>query len=65
MPRKRRKATLVTSTELMKKVRKPIAPPTKIEEDLRKYDRARERRRLRRGQRLNNLHQGTPVPNER
>jgi hypothetical protein len=30
-------------------MRKPMAPPAKIEEDLRKYNRARERRRLHRG----------------
>jgi len=34
----------------MQKVRKPMAPPAKVEEDLRKYDRTRERRRLRKGQ---------------
>ncbi len=33
----------------MRKVRKPMAPPVKVEEDLRKYNRARERRYLRRG----------------
>jgi hypothetical protein len=37
------------SGELMQKVRKPMAPPAKIEEDLRKYNRARERQRLRSG----------------
>jgi hypothetical protein len=49
LPRNRLKAPPATSAELMQKVRKPMAPPTKIEEDLRKYNRARERRRLRRG----------------
>jgi hypothetical protein len=49
LPRIKRKAPSVTSVELMQKVRKPMAPPTKIEEDLRKYNRAREHRRLRRG----------------
>jgi hypothetical protein len=33
----------------MQKVRKPMAPPAKVEEDLRKYNRARERQGLRRG----------------
>ncbi len=33
----------------MRKVRKPMAPPAKVEEDLRKYNRAREQRHLRRG----------------
>jgi hypothetical protein len=32
----------------MRKVRKPMAPPAKVEEDLRKYNRARERQRVRR-----------------
>jgi hypothetical protein len=41
------KARSVTSGELMKKVRKPMAPPAKIQEDLRKYNRARERQRMR------------------
>jgi hypothetical protein len=36
----------------MQKVRKPIAPPAKIEEDLRRYKRARERQRLRKAQEL-------------
>jgi hypothetical protein len=49
LPRKKRKAPQATAGELMRKVRKPMAPPAKIEEDLRKYDRARERQRLRRG----------------
>jgi hypothetical protein len=31
----------------MHKVRKPMAPPAKIEEDLRKYRRTRERQRVR------------------
>jgi len=49
LPRKKRKVPQPVSGELMRKVRKPMAPPAKIEEDLRKYSRARERRRLRRG----------------
>jgi hypothetical protein len=35
---------------LLRKVRKPIAPPTRIEEDPTKYRRSRERERLRREQ---------------
>jgi len=42
-PRKRRKPKGV-----MRKVRKPMAPPSKIEEALTKYRRERERERLRR-----------------
>jgi hypothetical protein len=49
LPGRKRKLTSATSPELMQKVRKPMAPPTKIEEDLRKYNRAHERQRLRRG----------------
>jgi hypothetical protein len=48
LSRKKRKVPQA-SGELMRKVRKPMAPPAKIEEDLRKYSRARERRRLHRG----------------
>jgi hypothetical protein len=33
----------------MRKVRQPMAPAAKIEADLRKYSRARERQRLRKG----------------
>jgi hypothetical protein len=46
--RKRNKRTSPKAGELIRKVRKPMAPPAKIEEDQRKYDRARERERLRR-----------------
>jgi hypothetical protein len=49
LPRKRHKARSITSGGLMQKVRKPMAPPAKVEEDLRKYNRARERQGLRRG----------------
>jgi hypothetical protein len=42
-PRKRKKPKGV-----MSKVRKPMAPPSKIEDALTKYRRARERERLRR-----------------
>lgn len=34
--------------EIVRKLRKPIPPPSKVEEDERKYKRARERERLRR-----------------
>jgi len=34
---------------LIAKVRKPIPPPTRVAEDERKYSRARERERVRRG----------------
>ena len=33
--------------ELIRKLRKPLAPPTKVKEDERKYRRERERARLR------------------
>ena len=36
------------SQGLLRKVRKPMAPPTRVAEDTRKYERARERERLRR-----------------
>ncbi|HEX4209385.1 MAG TPA: hypothetical protein VHY56_03260 [Candidatus Binataceae bacterium] len=36
------------SGELIKKLRKPIPPPTRVAEDERKYSRARERERSRR-----------------
>ena len=48
MPRKKPKSLSTTSGQLMRKVRKPMAPPARIEEDLRKYRRARERQRQRR-----------------
>ena len=37
-----------TSTGLIRKLRKPIPPPTRVAEDERKYRRQRERERLRR-----------------
>jgi hypothetical protein len=46
LPRKKQKGLSVTTGQLMQKVRKPMAPPAKVEEDLRRYNRARERRRL-------------------
>jgi len=33
---------------VMRKVRKPMAPPSRIEDDLKRYRRERERERLRR-----------------
>ena len=36
----------------MKKVRKPVAPPTRVADDERKYERAREREKLRRERKL-------------
>jgi len=47
MRRKKLKSPSITAGELMNKVRKPMAPPARIEEDLRKYSRPRERRQLR------------------
>jgi len=44
--RKRRKRT----TGAMRLVRKPVPPPTRVEDDPTKYRRAREKARLRRGQ---------------
>ncbi len=35
---------------MIRKLRKPVPPPTKVEEDTTKYRRARERERLRREQ---------------
>ena len=46
MPSRKRVAT--KRGELIKKVRKPIPLPTKVEEDTTKYRRARERERMRR-----------------
>lgn len=51
MPRKRKKTSRRTATaqgELIRKIRKPMAPPARIEEDTKKYSRARERERRRR-----------------
>jgi hypothetical protein len=50
LPRKKQKAPSIRTGELVRKLRKPMAPPAKIEEDVRKYNRARERGRLRKGQ---------------
>jgi hypothetical protein len=48
MPRKARKRTKPQHASLIRKLRKPMAPPAKVEEDERKYKRARERERQRR-----------------
>jgi hypothetical protein len=42
------KGTNANSDGLIKKLRKPMAPPTRIAEDERKYSRAREQERSRR-----------------
>ena len=46
MPTRKRVGT--KRGELIKKVRKPVPPPTRVEEDTTKYRRARERERMRR-----------------
>lgn len=47
-PRKTRAAKVANVRKLIEKLRKPLAPPTLTHPDERKYDRARERARLRR-----------------
>lgn len=37
-----------SSSGLLETIRKPMAPPTRVEQDVRKYKRARECERLRR-----------------
>jgi hypothetical protein len=44
MPPRRRKK----KPGVLKTIRKPIAPPTRVEDDLKSYQRAREKERLRR-----------------
>jgi hypothetical protein len=44
----KRKAVKKKSGGVMRKVRKPIPPPSRIEEDIKRYRRERERERLRR-----------------
>jgi hypothetical protein len=39
---------------VMRKVRKPMAPPSRVEEDIKRYRRERERERLRREQATQN-----------
>jgi hypothetical protein len=43
-----RKKGSVRPGELIRKLRKPLAPPTRVAQDERKYSRARERERVRR-----------------
>jgi len=43
-----KKTTRKKSGGVMRKVRKPIPPPSRVEEDLKRYRRERERARLRR-----------------
>jgi hypothetical protein len=47
--RNRKNQSSSTAGELIRKLRKPLAPPIKVEEDKRKYNRARERQQQRRG----------------
>jgi hypothetical protein len=56
-----RKRTGEKPGALIRKVRKPIPPPTKVEEDTTRYKRARERERLRR-QQENEQGDGAPAP---
>jgi hypothetical protein len=42
--RKNKRATKSKAGELIRKLRKPMAPPTRVVPDERKYDRARERK---------------------
>ncbi len=44
----KKKPTRSKSGDLMRKVRKPVPPPSRAEEDLNRYHRKRERERLRR-----------------
>jgi hypothetical protein len=43
-----KKLTRGKSGDVMRKVRKPIPPPSRVEEDLKRYRREREQERLRR-----------------
>lgn len=44
------KKTTHKKSGVMRKVRKPMAPPSRVEEDIKRYRRERERERLRREQ---------------
>jgi hypothetical protein len=46
----KKKPTKSKSGDVMRKVRKPVPPPSRVEEDLKRYHRERERERLRREQ---------------
>jgi hypothetical protein len=48
MASRKRKRTVSKKGELIRKIRKPMAPPARIEEDTTKYRRERERERRRR-----------------
>lgn len=43
-----KKPTKSKRGEVMRKVRKPVPPPSRVEEDLKRYHREREREKLRR-----------------
>ncbi len=51
-----KKPTKGKSGDVMRKVRKPIPPPSRVEEDIKRYRRERERARLRR-----ELSQANPI----
>ena len=44
----KKKPTKSKPGDVMRKVRKPVPPPSRVEEDLKRYHRERERERLRR-----------------
>ena len=44
----KKKPTKSETGAVMRKVRKPVPPPSRVEEDLKRYHRERERERLRR-----------------
>jgi hypothetical protein len=44
----KKKTTKTKRGDVMRKVRKPIPPPSRVEDDLKRYRRQRERARLRR-----------------
>ncbi len=44
----KKKPTKSKPGAVMRKVRKPVPPPSRVEEDLKRYHRERERERLRR-----------------
>jgi hypothetical protein len=44
----KKKPTKSKTGDVMRKVRKPVPPPSRVEDDLKRYRRERERARLRR-----------------
>jgi hypothetical protein len=44
----KKKPTKSETGAVMRKVRKPVPPPSRVEEDLKRYHRERERERVRR-----------------